>query len=180
MKNKKLAIAIAILIFIVLITFIYVTISKKDPKYQTADGSLDLDAIQNDLGVPVEPSPEGALKEVNLSAEDGIIKPHVLGHAEVAIYSNENGEPWKLKKGDKLKFHVYVDTEYYKHVGQLYFGALKPGESFLVDHLDTENGGDSVKSEKSFEYVASEAGEYHFYLFRGSTEPIVVKWIAVD
>ncbi|MBN7772194.1 hypothetical protein [Clostridium aminobutyricum] len=156
--------------------FIVTKEMKENPRYQNPDGSVNYEAICVDLGISIS-TPEGALKEIYLSTVDNHIEPHVLEHAEIAIYSDENDNPWTLKKGDKVKFHTYVDTEYYNHVGQIYFGALKDGETFMTDNLGE---GTSVDSEKEFEYVVPESGQYHFYLFRGSTEPIVIKWIKIS
>ena len=157
--------------------FIVTKEMEEDPKYHNPDGSLNLEAICKDLGFALTPSPEGALKEIHLSAADGSIGPHVLEHAEAAVYSDEKGMPWSLKKGDKIIFRVYADKEYYKSSGHLYFGALKAGEPFLVDNLDE---GSTIEKEKEFEYDVPETGEYHFYLFCGSTEPIVIKWINIS
>ena len=157
--------------------FIVTKEMEEDPKYRNLDGSLNLEAICKDIGFPLTPSPEGALKETHLSAVDGSIGPHVLEHAEAAVYSDDKSVSWSLKKGDKIIFHVYADKEYYKSSGHLYFGALKSGEPFLVDNLDE---GITVEKEKEFEYDVPETGEYHFYLFCGSTEPIIIKWINIS
>lgn len=156
--------------------FIVTKEMKEDPKYREPDGSLNYETICKDLGFSLTLSPEGALNEIYLTVADGSIGPHVLGHAEAAVYSDEEGEAWSLKKGDKITFRVYADKEYYQSSGRLYFGALKMGEPFLVDNLDK---GITVETETEFEYDVSEAGEYCFYLFCGSTEPIVIKWIYI-
>nr|WP_315020665.1 hypothetical protein [uncultured Aminipila sp.] len=150
----------------------------KDPRYHNSDGTLNMDMVCEELGISAD-SPQGATKETQLSSEDKAIKPHVLEGTEIAIYSDENKKLWRLNKGDVIKFHVFVDTEYYNNVGALYFGALKDEEPFLIDNLDIDNSVD-VTSEHEFEYTATESGNYHFYLFRGSNEPIIIKWIDIS
>lgn len=157
--------------------FIVTKEMEEDPKYQNPDGSLDMELICKDLGVVLKPYPEGALKQIQLSAVESSIEPHVLEHAEVAIYSNEKGESWNLQKGDKIRFHIYMDIEHYDSSGHLYFGEIKDGEPFLNNNPGEKTYG---VSEKEFEFVASESGEYKFSLFCGSTEPIIIKWIDIS
>ncbi|MBE6033390.1 MAG: hypothetical protein E7222_01695 [Clostridiales bacterium] len=151
---------------------------EKDPKYRDSDGSLNMEMICEELGLSTE-KPKGAKKEIEMIATNSAILPHVLGHAEAGIYYNENKEYWNLKKGDSIKFHVFVDTNYYGTVGELYFGALKNEETFLIDALDLD-GGIKPDKEYEFKYTAPESGDYRFYLFRGSTEPIIIKWIYIS
>jgi len=71
-----------------------------------------------------------------------------------------------------------VDTEYYNNVDSLYFGVLKDQAPFLIDNLNLEDSVD-VSIEYEFEYAATESGNYNFFLFRGSNEPIIIKWIYI-
>lgn len=151
---------------------------ESDPKYQDSEGIFDISKVCDELGISME-MPKGALKEKRIEAEKDYIKPHVLEGAEIAIYSDEKGEFWKLNKGDVAKFHVYVDTDYYKVIGAIYFGVLKDDEPFLVDNLKVEDS-TKVVAEHEFEYTINEDGNYRFYIFRGSMDPIIIKWIDIS
>lgn len=49
----------------------------------------------------------------------------------------------------------------------------------MIDALDLDSG---IKPDKEYEfkYTAPESGDYRFYLFRGSTQPIIIKWIYIQ
>jgi hypothetical protein len=199
-KNQRVFISVLILNFISLTAFIYATDFEseaftKQPDYeQLLDSAIkeknkEIRMEQETVGDNffIETKEMGdyenyedsgdVFKEIRLSAIDSHVEPHVLGTDETAIYSGERGKPWNLLKGDKLKFHVYVDTEYYQGIGQIYFGALKNGEPFLTDKLKE---GAEVETEKEFEFIVPETGKYQFYLFRDSKEPIIIKWIEIS
>ncbi len=151
---------------------------ESDPKYQDSEGNFDIYKVCDELGISQE-TPKGATKVTRISAEKNSIKPHVLEGTEIAIYSDEEGEFWKLNKGDVVKFYVYVDTDYYNVVDPIFFGVLKEAEPFSIDNLNMEDSTEVV-SEHEFEYTINEEGNYRFYIFRSSMNPIIIKWIDIS
>ncbi len=124
--------------------------------------------------------------ESNFTAVNNCIEPHILGNGERAIYSTDSGEPWKLKKGERAKLHVFADINRLGAVdveplngrkisckGVLYFGYIKDGE-----YIDIEEC--KIDDEKQLEFEIPEDGEYNFYLFCPGSLDIIVQWVSID
>nr|WP_164914383.1 M56 family metallopeptidase [Aminipila luticellarii] len=154
------------------------------------DGNYDIYEVYALAGM--EP-PEQVLPDFDLSqfesyfAEvNSCIQPHILGNGERAIYSTNSGEPWKLKKGDIVKLHIFVDIDRlgpernidgkkYANRGIMFFGYIKDDERVDIQNLDF-----TINEEKQIELEIPEDGEYNFYLFCPGSLDIIVKWISID
>lgn len=106
------------------------------------------------------------------------IEPHILGNGERAVYAAESGKPWKLKKGDTVKAHIYADINSlepaeYKGKGALRFGYVRDDEYIDVEEF-------FIKEEKQVGFKIPENGEYNFYIFCPASSSIIIKWVSID
>ncbi len=169
---------------------------------QVMDENGDYDIYEVYALVGMEP-PEQELLDFDLSqfdsyfnAVNNCIEPHVLGNGERAIYSSDSGVPWKLKKGDTVKLHIYADVERfgpktnefgreYSNRGVLRFGYLKDEEcrNIKIFEIDDERQTEftfSEDGEKEIKFEIPENGEYNFYLFCPGSLDIIIKWVSID
>ncbi|WP_324825534.1 M56 family metallopeptidase [Sinanaerobacter sp. ZZT-01] len=168
-----------------------------------ADENGDYDIYEVYALAGMEPPEQVLQSDFDLSQFDSYfntvnncIEPHVLGNGERAIYSSDSGEPWKLKKGDIVKLHIYADVERfgsltdkfgrkYSNRGVLRFGYLKDEEcsNIKIFEIDDERQSEftiSEDGEKEIELEIPENGAYNFYLFCPGSLDIIIKWVSID
>lgn len=138
------------------------------------DGTYDYKTVLKEMKLkPRVYKEHEALKTYKYSAIKGSVGPHVLANGEESVYCKGKENGWLLKKGNIVKLTIYADSNYFTSNGNFYIGYIKDNK-----HHQVENA--TIKDRKEIEISIPENGEYEFYLFCASMNPIIVKQINLE
>lgn len=158
----------------------YVVLTKEmleDPAYINPDGTFDEKRLTRDQailqGAYLGPDSPWEDTIYHYNAYEDIIEPHVTENAKVFIYSNENGLPWNLKKGDTVSLEFSVDNQYYEGRGGLSVGYIKEETPALIQDA-------AINQNIKLEFHVPEDGPYQFYIIGASSSPILIKWVKIS
>lgn len=148
---------------------------EKEARYTKDDGTVDYEKLlKEEEGIVLDDwiAASDKFYEKKYGVVHNSIEPHVLSNAVKATYYSEDGEAWKLKKGNKVKIKIYADTDYFKSDGILNVG-------YIENKVPTEIEKFEIKKEKEVEFSIPITGEYKFYLECAASQPIIIKWIDI-
>lgn len=158
------------------------------------EGSFDELDVYKLAGV--EPPDYGAelkylerLMSSNFIEVNNYIEPHILGNGERAVYSTASGKPWKLKKGDIVKIHIFADIDRLDPDDYVYMNGQKftKMKGYLTlgyinkydEYIDVQQKF-KINEEEQIEFKIPENGTYNFYLFCPSSSDIIIELVSID
>lgn len=143
-------------------------------RYKYADGTYDYKAMLKEINLePKIYKEHEALKTYKYSVIKSGVVPHVLANGEEGVYCNETDKEWDLKKGDVVKLTIYADPNYFNSSGNIYIGYIKDNKHFQLDDF-------IIKEKKEIEIKIPQSGDYEFYLFCASMNPIIIKQLQIE
>ncbi len=158
----------------------------KDPRYLNDDGSLNMYKLEQEQMVlqNVQDYPDlWHNYPRKYSAEDGLVKPHVIYEDNyVALYYNDDFQPWYFHKGDQIHITVSFDKSFFGTTDEVFLGFIKNGQ---LPETDEEIYSENIISYmdavdiSSADLVVPETGYYSFYMIRHGNGPLCINWLRI-